>query len=268
MRKRLLLLGPVCLLSTGALAADYLPVEPAPLYTVPLYDWTGFYAGFNVGFAAGDFDHPLQLNGPPEVVPALVGPTAGQVVLATGSAMVTAAGLLGGVQAGYNWQFSSDILVGLEADIQASAIEGDLSIDFSDESGELGTREFDAEIGTTLDWFATLRPRLGWVRDRLLVYVTGGAVWGHTTSTLSASLDGDEVLDTSPSTDRLGWTIGAGVEAAFNQSITMKVEYLYTDLGSEEIADIDFGDGDVPYTFSADSDVTFHQVRAGLNFHF
>ncbi len=275
MQKRLLLLGAACVVSTGATAADLTVIEPAPIYSTPLYDWNGFYAGINGGYGGGVFEHPFQLNGPEpddEVIAELVPPGPGQIVLATGSADVTAGGFVGGVQAGYNWQFDDNFLIGLEADIQASTIDGRVSLTITDESGELGGATLDADLGTKLDWFATIRPRIGWVNDRFVVYATGGLAWGQTTSSITAdisSMMGSEaLLDESVTNDRFGWTVGAGIEYALTDNVTFKTEYLYTDLGSEQILDVDFGEGEVPYTLSADSTVAFHTVRAGLNFQF
>ena len=58
--------------------------------------------------------------------------------------------------------------------------------------------------------------------------------------------------------------LGAGIEYALADNITFKTEYLYTDLGSEEIVNEEFDGG----AFTMDSAVAFHVVRAGLNFQF
>ena len=279
MRTRFLLLGASCLVATSATAADVLPyIEP--VYTTPLYDWNGFYVGVNAGYGGGTFEHPLQLIGPdedgeepypeepyPEVTDQLVDPGPGQIIFATGSADVTAGGFVGGVQGGYNWQFDENFLIGIEGDIQGTNIDGSVSLSITDETGALllPGDSLDAELGTQLDWFATIRPRIGWVNDRFVVYATGGLAWGQTTSSVSATLADATLIDESITNDRFGWTIGAGIEYALFDNITFKTEYLYTDLGSEQIVDLDLGDG---YNLSMDSDVKFHVVRAGLNFQF
>ena len=279
MRTRFLLLGASCLVATSATAADVLPyIEP--VYTTPLYDWNGFYVGVNAGYGGGNFEHPLQLIGPdedgeepypeepyPEVTDQLVDPGPGQIIFATGSADVTAGGFVGGVQGGYNWQFDENFLIGIEGDIQGTNIDGSVSLSITDETGALllPGDSLDAELGTQLDWFATIRPRIGWVNDRFVVYATGGLAWGQTTSSVSATLADTTLIDESITNDRFGWTIGAGIEYALFDNITFKTEYLYTDLGSEQIVNLDLGDG---YNLSMDSDVKFHVVRAGLNFQF
>ncbi|MDC9824260.1 porin family protein [Devosia sp. ZB163] len=269
MKGRLLLLGAACLLTTSAVAADLPIVEP--VYVAPIYDWSGFYVGVNGGYGGGEFKHPFDLC---HYYPQIVldeGEGEGDYnndcyseYALSGSADITAGGFVGGIQGGYNWQFDENFLFGIEGDIQGSSIDGRVSINV-----DSGNDSFDADIGTSLDWFATLRGRAGWVNDRFMVYGTGGVAWGRTTSSVNASYNNvdifDEIgIDNEVENDRFGWTIGAGVEYALTDNITFKTEYLFTDLGSEEIINFD----DYGIDFTADSDVAFHVVRAGINFQF
>lgn len=256
MRTRLIALGATCIMATGAVAADLPIIEP--IYSTPLYDWNGFYAGINGGYGGGLFEHPFVISSEGD---------GGPFDVLSGSIDVTAGGFVGGVQAGYNWQWNNNVLFGIEGDIQGSTIDGRVSLNLTDIDDVLPFDTLDADAGTRLDWFATLRPRIGWVNDRFVVYGTGGLAWGQTTSSISASIDGTSVFDTSITNDRFGWTIGAGIEYALTDTITFKTEYLYTDLGSEQIASEDISD-DPPTTFTLDSDVAFHVVRAGLNLQF
>jgi len=268
MRTRLIALGATCVMATGAVAADLPIIEP--VYSTPLYDWNGFYAGINAGYGGGVFKHPFQLIGPEEEVEPgvaeFVPPGPGEIILATGSADVTAGGFVGGLQAGYNWQWNENFLLGIEGDIQGSSIDGRVSLNITDEEGTFlpPGESADFDLGTRLDWFATIRPRIGWVNDRFVVYATGGLAWGRTTSSINGTIADQAVIDESVTNDRFGWTIGAGIEYALTDNITFKTEYLYTDLGSEPIINADFGD----FNFQAESEVAFHVVRAGLNFQF
>jgi len=145
----------------------------------------------------------------------------------------TGNGFVGGVQAGYNWQ-SGSAVYGIETDIQYS----DVSVEIAD---------FDI---IEIDWFGSTRLRAGFLpTDRFLVYATGGVAYGK------YSVDLADLSDT-----RVGWTVGAGVEYAIDDKWSLKTEYLYTDLGSWDIA-VDEG-------IAADVDFKFHTVRAGLNFKF
>lgn len=137
-------------------------------------------------------------------------------------------GFLGGVQAGYNWQVGQ-VVFGLETDIQASNIE---SPNF------------------TLDYFGTIRARLGFAMDQFLVYGTGGFAYG------SGSY---EVLGLTNSQTQTGWTIGAGGEYAFAPNWSARVEYLYVDLGSQNFDTITG-----PVDVGTDANI----VRLGVNYRF
>src|SRR5882757_6687847 len=217
------------LLSTGAFAADLAPrpYTKAPVVAAVVYDWTGFYIGGNAGYSWGRARTDGDLTGTQNVS---VFRTAGanlissvNTVLAsvplTGRADVN--GFIGGGQAGYNWQRGT-WLFGIEGDIQ-----------YSDERGRgevclvagcaIGTGLFTANY--KLDWFGTARGRVGFLpTERVLLYATGGLAYGH----FGADAP---LLPLSWGSTRAGWTVGAGVEAAIDRNWSVKLEYLYTDLG-------------------------------------
>ncbi|RYE49292.1 MAG: porin family protein [Hyphomicrobiales bacterium] len=238
-------------LMTGtSFAADLIVDEPVA-YAPTAYDWNGFYVGVNAGYGGGLFAHPFSLDDPPDSLP--------------GTIDVTAGGFLYGVQGGFNVQMDN-ILFGIEADIQGSTIDGRVSLAIDDVDDVIGGIDtVDVDAGTSLDWLATLRPRLGFVSDRFVVYATGGLAYGQTTSSINVSINDTPLFDPSITNDRFGWTVGAGIEYALADNITFKTEYLYTDLGSAEIINEDLGGGT---SFTMDSTVAFHTVRAGLNFQF
>jgi outer membrane immunogenic protein len=158
----------------------------------------------------------------------------------TGSRDVSG-GLVGGT-VGYNYQFGQ-VVAGIEGDIDWSGISGT-------------TNNFCAPGCTTSNtWLATVRGRLGYAADRFMPYVTGGAAFGN----IKASVPGFATT----SSDNAGWTIGAGLEAAFAPNWTAKVEYLYVDLGS-------FNCGLNCNGVSVTDNVTFHTnvLRAGVNYKF
>jgi outer membrane immunogenic protein len=100
-----------------------------------------------------------------------------------------------------------------------------------------------------IDWFGTVRARLGYlVSDQLLLYATGGLAYGRvhvtafaTSAVLVPAGVGDPRLTTSPlgfiaAKNNVGWTVGAGIEGRFTYWLppawSWKLEYLYVDLGS------------------------------------
>jgi outer membrane immunogenic protein len=228
--------------SSAALAADPVFYEPTPspiMAPVSLYDWTGFYAGVNAGFGGGTFRHPIAITGI-EIL----------------SANVTSSGFMFGGQVGYNMQFDS-FVAGVEADLQWANVRGQLDLSLP-AAGDLA-------LGTEVNWFGTVRARLGYTPvDRMLIYGTGGFAYGGMRSYVRGT-GGFAGIDESATSSRWGWTIGGGAEYAFTDALSLKTEYLYTDLGRSNIATFDLGGGD---TLSIDRRVSFHTVRAGLNFHF
>jgi outer membrane immunogenic protein len=207
------------------LAADMAVKAPiAP--PVVIYSWTGFYVGANVGYAWGNADtffNPL--------------PTAAIFVnLAPQTLSVDPRGVLGGVQAGYNWQ-SGGFVVGVEADIQGADIKGDA---FRNPIIQNNGTPFPGagflSAHQRINWFGTVRARAGFTAtDRLLLYVTGGLAYGDVD--FAAQTDfrpvGTEQYPAAFTKTKVGWTVGAGAEWAFAQNWSAKVEYLYMDLGNE-----------------------------------
>ncbi|HEX3502858.1 MAG TPA: outer membrane beta-barrel protein [Xanthobacteraceae bacterium] len=233
----------LCLLSTTAIAvltstavhaADLAAkayMLPPPL---PAPSWTGFYLGINGGFGGDKNKYPFSVGG------------------VSGTSSLNSSGFFGGGQIGYNWQFAPAWVAGVETDIDDADIQGMASTTALGASGSIGTR---------LDWFGTVRGRVGYlVTPNALLYGTGGFAYGHTTSTANATAAG-LVAGTSVGKDMNGWTAGAGLEYALTQWLTFKTEYLFVDLGSANLASgVAAG---VP--FSLNEKTTVHTVKAGIN---
>ena len=228
------------------------PPPPAP---VPVYSWTGFYIGGNVGYSASDNAHSSTtfLDGTDTI----------------GSPFTLApSGWLGGVQGGYNWQFSPHGVLGLEGDWQWTSQNDSVCglISFCDDG-----IEGSFNISTKLQWIATVRARLGWAQDHWLYYVTGGVAWGqdHTTiGTVCPDGCGPTIFTVSNTTTtftntRDGWVVGGGIEVALTDNWTSKVEYLHVDLGTLNNTLITG-----PYTITLSSPIRDNIFRVGLNYKF
>jgi outer membrane immunogenic protein len=150
-------------------------------------------------------------------------------------------GLIGGT-VGYNWQFGQAV----------AGVEGDFG--WADINGSTNTN-CAAGCKTSDSWLGTARGRLGYAADRFLPYVTGGAAFGD--------IRGQTPGFASSTNDKIGWTLGAGLEAALVANWTAKVEYLYVDLGSFNCG-LNCGGGLV------NDNVSFHTniLRAGLNYRY
>lgn len=276
---RRLLLGTAALtaMSAAAFAAD-LPrrgpaVAPAPVYAAPIFTWSGFYVGLNAGGAWGSNRDRLRAYD-------LGGADAAQLAFIDDFNTLTAlndrggnnGGFTGGVQAGYNWQFGS-MVFGIEGDINYRGRSSSNNW-VADNVGGYG---YDVAVrsGRGSNWFGTIRPRLGVAFDRTLVYVTGGLAYGGgsgaATITLDNGVDPVTTYTSRRSGSNWGWTLGGGVEYAFNNALSLKAEYLYVDLdrGNNRALFVTGADvlPDVAFRGGAGND-KFHVVRAGLNWKF
>jgi outer membrane immunogenic protein len=142
-------------------------------------------------------------------------------------------GFLGGAQVGYNYQIGS-FVVGLEGDIQYADFGGELTFDVDGDDVIDDDDDFVFDRG---DWFGTVRARAGVAFDRALIYATGGFAFAD---------------------DATGWTVGGGVEYAFTNNLSAKIEGLYVNLEHDNDFDFDGFDGETD----------FGVIRAGLNFRF
>jgi len=222
-----------------ALAADLrVPVKAPVMAPVAVYNWTGFYAGVNVGYSWGR--ETADIVGAATTTtrtrdfrtagPTLIGDTTvvtGPVAFGgTGSTNVD--GFIGGGQIGYNWQFDRSWLFGLEADLQGSGEKGGFAVC----AGVVGC----SVAGTAdyrLNWFGTVRGRLGVLAsDRVLLYVTGGLAYGEVESSYALGFLGFPTSGFGSKQVKVGYTVGGGIEGALWGNWTAKAEYLFMDLGT------------------------------------
>jgi outer membrane immunogenic protein len=300
MKTSLLLAALLTSCSGAAFAADLPNTKEAPnfLAPAPVSTWTGFYAGVNAGYGfsadprdtgeqtyyantSGD-DSSTEDHGPG-------GPSwQNQSKLS---------GALGGAQIGYNLQINPFAVIGIEADFQGSGLSGSSSTYDSTHMTLLpfpvgGPNEWPvagtAGVSQHVNWYGTLRGRLGWVATPdLLLYGTGGFAYGqvHQNFSYVGGFLADPALgfmgshwngDASSSSIRVGWTAGAGLEWKIPgwQNWSVKAEYLYTDLGSTTVSlsapafRNSNGTGGRTVEATNSVDAKWHTVRVGLNYHF
>ncbi len=149
-------------------------------------------------------------------------------------------GLLAGGTIGANYQFNQFVL-GIEGDGDWTSLKG------SPAPSTCG----GFTCTTQSDWLATVRGRAGFAWDRILFYGTGGAAFGNLQAGSTGSFD---------TATQIGWTAGAGIEAAIAPNWTAKVEYLYVNLGN-----MTCNINCVPGTSVS---LTENVVRAGINYKF
>ncbi|WP_441252067.1 outer membrane protein [Tardiphaga sp. 71_E8_N1_1] len=277
--KRFLVATVAILGATGAQAADVGArpyTKAAPMVAVS--NWTGFYAGLNVGYG---FNDPVATFTPNDVVSNNVFSFSNPNPAPSVSYDVK--GVLGGAQAGYNLQVSPNWLIGLETDFQGSDVKGSAATSYAliGRPGQVNTQQ-------NVEWFGTLRARAGLLAtDKLLVYGTGGFAYGsvHANSTLSntigysARAGGFSAVCapaaapcyTGPTTETMaGYTVGGGFEYAAWRNVSFKAEYLYVNLGSSSITSAaPATPGSAVSSYGTHfSDLDFHVLRVGVNYHF
>ena len=237
------------LATAGASAADLAPAAVEPVAPAAAYNWTGFYAGINGGYAFGS-SHDVTMS---ELFP-----ESDPYTDKYGS--LSPKGGFGGVQAGYNWQ-TGNFVLGLEGDIQGAGI--------SDKTSRIGaTTDYFLSTKSQVNWFGTVRPRIGYTFDNILIYATGGLAVGGVKYTQNY-VDGDYLAHARTNKTRVGFAVGGGVEYAFNEHWTAKLEYQYIDLGRSKISATEINDGEpTQYTIHTKLRTDFHTVRLGVNYKF
>jgi outer membrane immunogenic protein len=229
-------------LSVGtANAADLpigVPVAP-PSAFIPT-TWDGPYVGLNVG--------GRWLN---DRISTTALPTG-----STFSGTLNTWGAMGGLQAGYNWQFGN-VVAGVEVDANV------LGAGSTQTNSALGITDSIKSPGFLL----TVRPRLGWAFDhRTLVYGTAGYAFETVQVNDSVIFGGPTSALSDVSGRQSGWTAGGGLEYAFSRGVSAKIEYLYVGLGTVSslvvpVAGTPFASVNVAHKLSDNI------VRAGVNFH-
>lgn len=208
--------------SASVMAAD-LPQSPAPApayEAVPAAQQSIDWSGIYVG---GN-----------------LGWTFGQFESSVGGAAKTDTntnGVSGGLYTGYNYQITPNLVLGAEADFNLTDIERTKT------SGGLALR-------SSSDWNSNIRGRIGYAFDRYLVYGAGGL------AIADLEMAGNGAKDSKTA---IGWTLGAGAEAAITNNVVARFDYTYQDFGKET-----FNLGGT----SVRSDYSDSQVRMGIGYKF
>jgi outer membrane immunogenic protein len=234
--KRFLILAALLAIVAGggpALAADLPQPGPPPpqapvayIPTVaPVYNWGGIYFGVNGGYGLGKSSWNIPGVG-------------------TTADFNTSGGLVGGT-IGANFQTDAFVF-GIEGDFDGSWLDGD-------SSDPNCVASFGGACETKNNWLGTVRARVGYAADRVLFYGTAGGAFGNIAEGANGA-----ATSTFASKSVAGWTAGAGVEAAFADNWTARVEYLFVDL-----SDATFTTGVAP-TVKFDANL----IRLGVDYKF
>ena len=255
-------------------AADL--IEPAPFVPppppLPVYSFSGFYAGIQGGYGVRDSsiydyqfdDAQFRLQN-----------------FFSGTLEPAPAGFIAGGHIGYLQQFDR-FVVGIEGDVEYNGLDGTQSVDiFFDPIFFDPFLDARATATTEYNFSASARGRLGVVVDkRILLYATGGYAYANVDFDFlginfddDAAFAGQEVVfsefPASASKGLHGYTAGAGVEGLVTQNVSIRVEYRYTRFGEEDLEfalEDTLADGTGNLTISGRND--FHAFRGGISYHF
>ncbi|HKA76438.1 MAG TPA: outer membrane protein [Pseudolabrys sp.] len=238
-------------------AAD-LPTK-ASAYNAPVaatFSWTGCYIGGNLGgaWSREKADTTSITSGQ---LPTLVNQNASSVI--------------GGVNAGCNYQFDPHWVIGGEGDWSWTKLNANASVPTFNQNG-LPTSGGGAAFSADTKWLASIRGRVGWVAmPNTLVYFTGGAAWAKVDyAAVDAFLRGcPNCAPTSFSHTKTGYVLGGGVDYAVTNNWIVRAEYLYYHFGGESSVGF-FPDivGGGPGANFHWSDLQIHEVRLGVNYKF
>lgn len=221
-----------------ALAADAV-VDNEVVFVATADNWSGVYVGATIGYGWAD-TNVTQLD------------SYSFSLLDDTEFDFDSDGILGGAFIGYSWK-SGNFVYGVEADISATDIENTVAnsmIPADDES-----------FSNKIDWFGTVRGRLGYAADRWMPYITGGIAFADVTSSYDDNDPGQD--NHAVASDTVwGWTIGAGAEFAVTDNWTLRGEYLFVDLKDTRGSFYD----DSEYRYDFDNQI--HVVRLGAAYKF
>jgi outer membrane immunogenic protein len=227
----------IVLIATGAYAADLPQQAPPgpPVASGP--SWTGCFIGAHVGGAfSQDEKDSRDLN---------------------------ASGVIGGGQAGCDYQFASAFLLGAEGRVARSSLTATTSGTVVNlVTGATAPSQFTVSN----NFLASATARAGYTFGGVLVYARGGAAWTGEKADQAFIAPGLGVaVDPSASTTRAGWTAGAGVDWAFAPHWTMEVKYDYYDFGSNSFLLTDPNSG---VTVTGTLKDRIQTVTIGSSYHF
>jgi len=252
--KKLLLAGAA--LSTlpniagSALAAD-MPLFVAP---VPIFGWTSCFLGAHIGAgqAQKDFTDPVAL---------VQNSILGSVTTGVTTVGVSPSGLLVGAQMGCDYQFAySPWVLGVEGAVSGMNLRGNTNFALP-----LGRPGDIATLTAKTDFLPSVTARLGYALGNWLFYVRAGGAWAgdkySVTGTFfpTATAFGLEGVD-----NRFGWTAGGGVEWAFAQVWSARLEYDYYGLGTRSALMTDTING---FTGVMNVQQSVQTVKLGVSFH-
>jgi outer membrane immunogenic protein len=247
------------------------------------FNWSGPYVGLNAGYVIDGktrFDRTTgDLPNNQAALDNNLRPT---------QQTVDGKGFTGGAQAGYNYALGAGngLVIGAEADLSY--------VDLSDTDTLSNTTNFGGgvtpsptpvtrvnEYRAKLGYLGTLRGRVGYAFDRVMVYGTGGLAFGkvkRSTTFFGPNLPTTPFFTGSDSSTKVGYAVGGGVEFALptqasanlagSSAVTLRAEYLHFDLGRDKLRLDGVNGGATIGGYDSRVRTSGNLVRAAINYKF
>jgi outer membrane immunogenic protein len=266
MKFRLLAGAAIAAIMAGSAFAADMPLKAPP--PVLAYDWSGFYIG---GFVGGGWMHVDSSDPGYGVVGTLINFPVVQTT--TGSAFI------GGIEGGDRYQFGK-LVVGWEADWAWGNINGTSTSSFGPPPIGPLTVNFNRVLNQTVKWTGTATSSVGIAHDRWLIYGKAGVAWAHLDDTDNSIVNVTlgPLAATTPffsglgGADRVGWTVGTGIEWAIWNNWSIKAEYDFIDFGNGKTTQVNgtvlpaLGGG-LPVAVGLQDNLHVQQAKFGINWH-
>ena len=238
MSKSIAVVGLFVSMTSFASAADLPSTTTAPRLAMPEFAWTGIYAGVHVGYAVGDTNWRWNL--------------------AAGNIGIRPAGVAGGLHIGYNYQLSSNFVIGVEGSFSVAAAKKTTTFLTPVFAGNV----IDAHT-TDIKWFGDISLRAGLSIDRFLLFVKGGLALGQFRQSYGFRAPFFGNFMSSATYTQTGFLLGGGLEYAFTNNLLGRIEYNYMDFGTKRLG---------PAAAFAIGNVRFRNtvkvVKAGVSYKF
>ncbi|MGJ0391216.1 MAG: outer membrane protein [Methylocystis sp.] len=230
-------------LAFGAATAADLPSYKAPPPPPPAigFDWSGYHVGVTGSYGGGSANYLSNVYslGVPFVAFSSLPSSSGT------------SGFLVGVESGATWQLPNNFVIGYESEFN-----------YADVRSNIGGSGFG--LNSRLRWFGAERLRFGYAFGRFLPYITGGLAYGQLHAN-GVDAVGGFLFPTSASNWQAGWTVGAGLEYALLDKVSVKAEYLYSSLQGVHGAGVGFPNNS--FRIFTGNGFDTHIARIGINYH-
>jgi outer membrane immunogenic protein len=243
-----------------AFAADLPPQMPVKASFAQRFTWTSCYLGGHVGggWMTNTVTDPVLLVQDSAGLGGLGFTTGNPVPVG-----INRSGAIVGGQIGCDYQFPSNFVLGVEGSASGSTMKGARVLALRDSAP-------DTELVTVkTDFIPTLTGRVGYAADHWLFYAKGGVAWASSKYSVAGTVNGaaspapPTVFDFEGLSLRTGWTAGTGVEWAFADDWSARLEYDYYDFGTHTATMNDVNNGAGFLSFKT----TMQTVKLGVNFH-